>query len=168
MSEGWLKRHSPLTCTLMPENLTHGYKKKSSKNSKKQFVYLKIQSGSKKELILLINSVLEDILIYHLRLEGNFVFFWKKKFQKIASINFVGPDPTLLEIGAKWRTHWALKLKIKKKRCQRAGSRGTAFWPVPICQKIWHMGTKKNHQKQQKTVFLFKKFNQEVEKSWSC
>ena len=60
------------------------------------------------------NCVLEDILIYHLRLKENF-FFWKKKFQNILGVNFVGPDPRLLEIGAKWRTYWALKLKIKKK-----------------------------------------------------
>ena len=99
---------------------------------------------------------MEDILIYHLRLKGNF-FFRKKKFQKITSVNFVGPDPRLLEIGAKWCTHWALKLKIKKnKGCQRAGSRGTALWPVPICQKIWHMGTKKIIKKEQKTFFYLK------------
>ena len=89
-------------------------------------------------------------------------------FEKITSVNFVGSDPRLLEIGAKWRTHWALKLKVKKnKMCQRAGSRGTALWPVPICQKTWHMGTKKNHQKTAKKVCLFKKVNQEVGKSWS-
>ena len=83
----------------MPENLTHGYKKKSSKNTKKTvFTVKKIQSGSRKELVLLLNSVLEDILIYHLRLEEN--FFLKKKFQKITSVNFVGPKPRLLEIGA--------------------------------------------------------------------
>ena len=55
MSEGWLKRHSPLTCTHMPENLTHGYKKKSSKNIKKQFVYLK-KSIRKQEKAGLINK----------------------------------------------------------------------------------------------------------------
>ena len=90
------------------------------------------------------------------------------KFQKITSVNFVGPKPRLLELGAKWRTHWAINLKIKKNKVwHRAGSRGTALWPVPICQKIWHMGTKKIIKKQQKTVLLFKKLNQEVEKSWS-
>ena len=89
----------------MPENLTHGYKRKSSKNSKKNsFLCLKIQPGTRKELVLLKNSVLEDILIYHLRLKENF-FFLKKKFQKITSVNFVGPNPRLLEIGAKRRTH---------------------------------------------------------------
>ena len=45
------------------------------------------------------NSVLEDILIYHLRLKE--IFFLEKNFQKITSGNFVGPDPRLLEIGAK-------------------------------------------------------------------
>ena len=117
--------------------------------------------------MLILNSVLEDILVYHLRLKQIFFFYFeKKKFQKSTSVNFVGSDPRLLEIGAKWRTHWALKLKVKKnKGCQRAGSRGTALWPVPICQKIWHMGTKKkNHQKTAKKVCLFKKVNQEVEK----
>ena len=99
------------------------------------------------------NCVLEDILIYHLRLKEN--FFFEKKVSKNFNVNFVGPDPRLLEIGAKWRTHWALKLKIKKnKGFQRAGSRGTALWPVPICQKIWHMGTKKNHQKTAKNNFF--------------
>ena len=88
----------------MPEILTHGTKK-SSKNSKKQFSLFKIQPGRRKELIFLINSVLEDILIYHLRLKENFFFFLKKKFQKITSVNFVGSDPRLLEIGAKRRTH---------------------------------------------------------------
>ena len=57
--------------------------KKSSKNSKKQFLCLKIQPGHRKELILLINSVLEDILIYHLRLKENFyLFFFEKKVSK--------------------------------------------------------------------------------------
>ena len=45
---------------------------------------------------------MEDILIYHLRLKENFyLFFLKKKFQKITSVNVVGSDPRLLEIGAK-------------------------------------------------------------------
>ena len=91
-----------------------GTKKNHQKTAKNSFLCLKIQPGRRKELIFLINSVLEDILIYHLRLEEKFVFFWKKKFQKITSVNFVGSDPRLLEIGAKWRTHWALKLKVKK------------------------------------------------------
>ena len=155
MSEGWLKRHSPLTCTHMPEKLTHGYKKKSSKNSKKLFFFKTITQEVEKSWSFNKNCVLEDILIYHLRLKENFFFFFLKKVSKILSVNSVGPDPRLLEIGAKWRTHWALKLKIKKsKGCQRAGSRGTALWPVTICQKIWHMGAKKIIKKQQKTVFF--------------
>ena len=111
--------------------------KRSSKiANKNSFLVGKIKPGIGNELVLSIKSVLEDILIYHLRLIENF-FFWKKKFQKITSVNFLGPDPRLLEIGAKWHTLWALKLKIKKnKGCQRAGSRGTALWPVPICPKI--------------------------------
>ena len=83
----------------MPENLTHGYKKNHQKTV---FFVKKFQPGRRKELILLINSVVEDILIYHLRLKENFyLFFLKKKFQKITSVNFVGPDHRLLEIGAK-------------------------------------------------------------------
>ena len=75
--------------------------KKIIKNSKKQFFFVKkIQSGSRQELVFLLNSVLEDILIYHLRLKEKFSFL-RKKFQKITSVNFVGPDPRLLEIGAK-------------------------------------------------------------------
>ena len=80
----------------MPENLTHGYKKNHQKTAKNSFLCLKNQPGRRKKLIFLINSVLEDILIYNLRL-----FFLKKKFQKITSVNFVGSDPRLLEIGAK-------------------------------------------------------------------
>ena len=84
-----------------------------------------------------------------------YIFFLKKMFEKTTSVNFVGSDPRLLEIGAKWRTDWALKLKVKKiKGCQRAGSRGTALWPVPICQNIWHMGTKKIIKKTAKNSFL--------------
>ena len=78
-----------------------GTKKNHHKTAKNSFFILKIQSGSRKELVLLINSVLEDILIYHLRLKENFFFFLKKKFQKTTSVNFVGPDTRLLEIGAK-------------------------------------------------------------------
>ena len=53
-------------------------------------------------------------------------------FEKITSVIFVGSDPRLLEIGAKWRTHWAIILKNSKKQFS-----------------------------------LFKKFNQDIEKSWS-
>ena len=114
------------------------------------------------------NCVLEDILIYHLRLKENF-FFWKKKLQKILSVNFVGPDPRLLEIGAKWRTYLALKLRSKKKI---KGFRGLAqeaqpsdLYPYARKSDTWVQ--KKIIKKQQKTVFLFEKLNQEVEKSWS-
>ena len=80
----------------MPENLTL-VQKKIIKNSKNSFFVGKNQPGSGKEQNLSIKSVLEDILIYHLRLIENFYF----KFQKITSVNFVGPDPRLLEIGAR-------------------------------------------------------------------
>ena len=66
----------------MPENLTHGYKKNHQKTAKNSF-FFKIQSGSRKELVLLTNSVLEDILIYHLRLEEIFFLFEKKSFKKL-------------------------------------------------------------------------------------
>ena len=48
--------------------------KKIIKKQQKKFVYLKNLMGSRKKLILLINSILEDILIYHLRLKENFFF----------------------------------------------------------------------------------------------
>ena len=83
----------------MPANLTHGYKKNHQKTAKNSLFIQKIQSRSRKELVLLINSVLEDILIYHLRLKE--IFFFGKKLQKITSVNFVCSDPRLLEIGAK-------------------------------------------------------------------
>ena len=67
----------------MPENLTHGYKKKIIKKQQKTvLIVYKIQPGHRKELILLINSVLEAILIYHLRLKEIFFFFLKKKVSK--------------------------------------------------------------------------------------
>ena len=41
-------------------------------------------------------------MIYHLRLKENFYYFFlKKMFEKTTSVNFVGSDPRLLEIGAK-------------------------------------------------------------------
>ena len=76
-----------------------GTKKIIKKQQKTVFFVKKIQSGSRKELVLLSNSVLEDILIYPLRLKEN--FFFQKKVSKITSVNFVGPDPRLLEMGAK-------------------------------------------------------------------
>ena len=53
-----------------------GTKKNHQKTAKNSFLCLKIQPGYRKELILLMNSVLEDILIYHLRLEENFYLFF--------------------------------------------------------------------------------------------
>ena len=137
------------------QKIWHMGTKKIIKKQQKTFFFIKkTQSGSRKELVSLINSVLEDISIYHLRLKEKCFF---SKFQKITSVNFVGPDPRLLEMGAKWRTHWGLKLKIKKnKGCQRASSRGTALCPVPICQKIWHMGTKKIIKNSKKQFFYLK------------
>ena len=61
-------------------------KKNHQKTAKNSFLCLKIQPGRRKELIFLINSVLEDILIFHLRLKENFFCFLKKKFQKITSV----------------------------------------------------------------------------------
>ena len=54
------------------------------KNSKNSFLVGKIQPGSGRERVLSIKSVLEDILIYHLRLIEIFFF---KKFQKINDAN---------------------------------------------------------------------------------
>ena len=51
-----------------------GTKKIIKKQQKTVFFVKKIQSGNRKEMVLLLNSVLEDILIYHLRLEENFFF----------------------------------------------------------------------------------------------
>ena len=76
-------------------------------------------------------------------------------FEKITSVNFVGSNPRLLEIGAKWRTHWAIILKVKKKI---KGVRGLAQEAqpsdlYPYARKS-DMGTKKIIKKQQKTVFF--------------
>ena len=77
--------------------------KKIIKKQQKTVFLKNNHSGSGKKLDLLINSVLEEVLIYHLRLKENFYlfFFFKKMFEKITSVNFVGSDPRLLEIGAK-------------------------------------------------------------------
>ena len=57
-----------------------GTKKNHQKTAKNSFLCLKVQPGRRKELILLINSVVEDILIYHLGLKENFyLFFFLKK-----------------------------------------------------------------------------------------
>ena len=96
-------------------------------------------------------------MIYHLRLKENFIFFLKKNFQKITSVNFVGSDPRLLEIGAKWRTHWALKLKVKKIK----GVRGLAqeaqpsdLYPYARKSDTWVQ--KKIIKKQQKKFVYIK------------
>ena len=76
-------------------------------------------------------------------------------FEKTTSVNVVGSDPRLLEIGAKWRTHWALKLKVKKIK----GVRGLAqeaqpsdLYPYARKPDIWVQ--KKIITKQQKNSFL--------------
>ena len=78
-------------------------------------------------------------------------------FEKITSVNFVGSDPRLLEIGAKWRTHWAIILKVKKKIIK--GVRGLAqeaqpsdLYPYARKSDTWV--PKKIIKKQQKTVFF--------------
>ena len=76
-----------------------GTKKNHQKKQKTVFFVKKIQSGRRQELVSLINSVLEDILINHLRLKEN--FFFQKKVSKNYNVNFVGPNSRLLEIGAK-------------------------------------------------------------------
>ena len=78
-------------------------------------------------------------------------------FEKITSVNFVGSDPRLLEIGAKWRTHWAIILKVKKKKIK--GVRGLAQEAQPsdlhpYARKSDTWVQKKIIKKQQKTVFF--------------
>ena len=76
--------------------------KKITKNSKNSFFVGKIQLGTRKERVLSIKSVLEDILNYHLVEKKSFKNFCReKKFQKNTNVNFVGPDPRLMELGAK-------------------------------------------------------------------
>ena len=77
-------------------------------------------------------------------------------FEKITSVNFVGSDTRLLEIGEKWRTHWAIILKVKK---QIKGVRGLAqeaqpsdLYPYARKSDTWVQ--KKIIKKQQKTVFF--------------
>ena len=134
-----------------------GTNKIIKKQQKTVFFAYKIQPGHRKELILLINSVFEDILVYHLRLNEIFFFFFlKKKFQKSTSVNFVGSDPRLLEIGAKWRTHWAFKLKVKKKI---KGVRGLAqeaqpsdLYPYARKSDTWVQ--KKSSKNSKKSLFI--------------
>ena len=59
-----------------------GTKKIIKKQQKTVFFVKKIQPGHRKELILLINIVFEDILVYHLRLKEIFFFFEKKISKK--------------------------------------------------------------------------------------
>ena len=80
-------------------------------------------------------------------------------FEKITSVNFVGSDPRLLEIGAKWRTHWAFKLKVKKKI---KGVKGLAqeaqpsdLYPYARKSDTWVQ--KKIIKKQQKKFVYLKK-----------
>ena len=77
-------------------------------------------------------------------------------FEKTTSGNFVGSDPRLLEIGAKWRTHSEIILKVKKKI---KGVRGLAqeaqpsdLYPYARKSDTWVQ--KKIIKKQQKTVFF--------------
>ena len=108
--------------------------------------------------MLILNSVLEDILIYHLRLKQIFFFFFflKKKFQKITSVNFVGSDPRLLEIGAKWRTHWAIILKVKKKikgvRRLAQEAQPSDLYPYATKSDTW---VQKKSSKNSKKQFFF-------------
>ena len=89
-------------------------------------------------------------------------------FEKTTSVNFVGSDPQILEIGAKWRTHWAIILKVKKKK----GVRGLAqeaqpsdLYPYARKSDTWVQ--KKSSKNSKKQFSLFEKFNQDIQKSWS-
>ena len=91
-------------------------------------------------------------------------------FEKTTSVNFVGSDPRLLEIGAKWGTHWAIILKVEKNKIK--GVRGLAqeaqpsdLYPYARKSDTWVQ--KKSSKNSKKQFSLFKKFNQDVEKSWS-
>ena len=79
-------------------------------------------------------------------------------FEKITSVNFVGWDPRWLEIGAKWRTHWAIILKVKKKI---KGVRGLAHEAqpsdlYPYARKFDTWVQKKIIKKQQKKFVYLK------------
>ena len=76
-----------------------GTKKNHQKTAKTVYFEENTQPGSKKELVLSIKSVPEDILIYHLRLIEIFSFL-KKRFKNLQVLT-LGPDPRLLQIGAK-------------------------------------------------------------------
>ena len=72
-------------------------------------------------------------------------------FQKVVSVNFVGQDPRLLEIGAKWRTHWALKLTIKK---EIKGVRGLAQEAQP--SDLYPYASKTDTRVQEKIILCLK------------
>ena len=140
--------------------------KKIIKNNKKQFFYLKNSIRKQKRAGLINKQCLGGYFDLSFKTKREMFF---SKFQKILSVNFVGPKPRLLELGAKWRTHWALKLKIKKKiKCDiglAQEAQPSDLYPYARKSDTWLQ--KKIIKKQQKTVLLFKKLNQEVEKSWS-
>ena len=78
-------------------------------------------------------------------------------FEKITSVNFVGSDPRLLEIGAKWRTHWALKLKVKKKGVRGLAQEAQPSDLYPYARKSDTWVQKKIIKKQQKKFVYLKK-----------
>ena len=80
----------------MPENLTHEYKKNHQK-LQKQFSCWKISTKKWKSAGLINKNCLKGYFDLSSKTSREFFF----KFQKITSVYFVGPDPRLLEIGAK-------------------------------------------------------------------
>ena len=78
-------------------------------------------------------------------------------FEKITSVNFVGSDPRLLEIGAKWRTHWALKLKNKKKGVRGLAQEAQPSDLYPCARKSDTWVQKNIIKKQQKKFVCLKK-----------
>ena len=71
------------------------------KNSKqKQFSYWKNPTRQWKRAGLINKNCLGGYFDLSSKTNGDFFF----KFKKYKSVNFVGPDPRLLEIGAKRRT----------------------------------------------------------------
>ena len=86
----------------MPENLTHGYKKNHQKRAKNFFLFKKLNQEVKKRAVLFNKQCLGGYFDLSFKTKRDLFFFLKKKsFKKITSVNFVGPDPRLLEIGAK-------------------------------------------------------------------
>ena len=74
--------------------------KKIIKKEQKTFFYLKNSIKKWKRAVLFNKQCLGGYFDLSFKTKRDF-FFLKKKFQKITSVNFVGPDPRLLEIGAK-------------------------------------------------------------------